>query len=63
MNKKLKIGLIFLNIILFLGIIVGQYEWLEPKSVIHIFIIPAFIISASLLPIMNNSNKNRKEKN
>ena len=43
-----KIGYYILNLVLFAAIIIGQYEWLEPKSVISIFIIPAFIISASL---------------
>ena len=51
MKKNYKISLIFLNVFLFSGIIVGQYEWIEPKSVIHIFIIPAFVISATLFPL------------
>ena len=43
-----KTGYYILNIVLFAAIIIGHYEWLEPKSVISIFIIPAFIISVSL---------------
>ena len=43
-----KAGFIILNLLLFIAIIVGQYEWISPKSVIHVFVIPAFIISASL---------------
>jgi len=41
MNKEFKTGKIFLNILLFLGFIEDKTEWLEPKSVIHMFIIPA----------------------
>jgi len=44
-NKK---GFIILNLLLLISIIVGQYEWISPKSVINIFVVPAFIISASL---------------
>lgn len=43
-----KIGYHILNVLLFAAIILAQYEWIEPKLVISIFIIPAFIISASL---------------
>ena len=43
-----KTGFVILNLLLFIAIIVGQYEWISTKSVIHIFVIPAFIVSASL---------------
>ena len=61
MKKNYKISLILLNVFLFSGIMVGQYEWIEPKSVIHIFIIPAFVISASLLPLTKEL-KNKEHK-
>ncbi|MFV9484904.1 hypothetical protein ACNI3T_13730 [Christiangramia sp. ASW11-125] len=59
MNKKIKTGLIFLNILLLLGIIIGQYEWLEPKTIIHVFFITAFVISASLFPLAKESKKKK----
>jgi len=61
LNKKFKTGLIFLNVLLLLGIIIGQYEWLEPKTVIHVFFIPAFVISASLFPLAKESKKKNIE--
>lgn len=35
-----KIGYPILNILQFTAIIIGQYEWIEPKSVISIFLMP-----------------------
>ncbi len=43
-----KTGFYILNVILFSAIIAAQYEWIEPRTVINVFIVPAFIISASL---------------
>ncbi|MBZ9629741.1 hypothetical protein LB465_03035 [Salegentibacter sp. LM13S] len=43
-----KVGFYILNVILLSAIIIGQYEWIEPRTVISILIIAAFIISASL---------------
>ncbi|WP_155827832.1 hypothetical protein [Gillisia sp. JM1] len=43
-----KTGFIILNIILFASIIVGYYELIEIKTLVAVFITPAFIISASL---------------
>lgn len=43
-----KTGFIILNLLLLMSIIIGQYEWIAPRSVINIFVVPAFIISASL---------------
>jgi len=43
-----KLGYYILNVLLFTAIIIGRYEWIDPKSVISIFILPAFIISATL---------------
>ena len=63
MSKKNKFGLIILNSLLFTGIIVGQYELLDLKSVIYIFIVPAFIISASLFPLMKNYSSKKKLRN
>ncbi len=54
-----KTGFVILNLLLFIAIIVGQYEWISPKSVIHVFVIPAFIISASL----QYSTKKKKNEN
>jgi hypothetical protein len=51
-----KTGFIILNLILFAAIIVGFYELIEIKSLVAIFITPAFIISASL----QYGQKNRK---
>ena len=51
-----KTGFIILNIILFAAIIVGYYELIEIRTFVTIFIIPAFIISASL----QYGQKNRK---
>ncbi|MFN4764117.1 hypothetical protein ACKGJN_13390 [Gillisia sp. Q332] len=56
-----KIGFYILNVILFSAIIIGQYEWIEPQTVISIFIIPAFIISASLTYGVTNKKTNRNE--
>ena len=43
-----RIGYFLLNCLLFAAILVGYYEVLELKSVVAIFTVPAFIISASL---------------
>ena len=59
MNGRIKSGLVILNALLILAIIIGQYELLEPKTVIDIFVIPAFIISTSLFLF---SKKSAKEK-
>ena len=51
-----KIGYHILNIILFASIIVGFYELIDIKTLVGVFITPAFIISASL------GYKSKKEK-
>ncbi|MGW1456508.1 hypothetical protein ACWBC2_16095 [Salegentibacter agarivorans] len=56
-----KIGFYILNVILLSAIIIGQYEWIEPRTVISIFIIPAFIISASLTYGVKNKKVKRNE--
>ncbi len=43
-----KIGYHILNIILFASIILGFYELIEIKTLVAVFLTPAFIISASL---------------
>ena len=43
-----KIGWHILNVILFASIIVGFYELIDIKTLVGVFITPAFIISASL---------------
>ncbi|RKS42779.1 hypothetical protein BC962_3066 [Gillisia mitskevichiae] len=53
-----RTGFILLNIILFAAIIVGYYELVEIKELVSIFVIPAFIISASL----QYGQKDRKKK-
>ena len=52
-----KAGYYILNAILFISIIVGFYELIDIKTLIAVFITPAFIISASL------RYKSKKEKN
>lgn len=43
-----KTGYYFLNAMLFIAIIVGFYELIDIKTMVGVFITPAFIISASL---------------
>ncbi len=43
-----KVGYYILNAILFIAIIVGFYEVIDIKTLVGVFITPAFIISASL---------------
>lgn len=56
-----KTGFYILNGILFSAIVVGQFEWIEARTVLSVFIIPAFIISASLTygVTKNKTNKNK----
>ncbi len=51
-----KVGYYILNAILFISIIVGFYELIAIKTLVGVFITPAFIISASL------RYKSKKEK-
>lgn len=55
-----KIAYHILNVLLFAAIIIGQYGWIEAKSVISIFVLPAFIISATLT---YNAKDKKSEKN
>ena len=50
-SKYNRIGMFLLNMLLLGGIIVGQFEILEVRSVISIFFVPAFVISAALFPL------------
>ena len=59
--KVNKIGFYILNVILFSAIIIGQYEWIEPQTVISVFIIPAFVISLSLTYGVKNKKINKNE--
>jgi hypothetical protein len=43
-----KIGFCILNILLLLSIIIGFYELVEIKTLVGVFITPAFILAASL---------------
>ena len=51
-----KVGYYILNAILFISIIIGFYELIDIKTLVGVFITPAFIISASL------RYKSKKEK-
>ena len=56
-----KTGFYILNVILFSAIIAAQYEWIEPRTVINVFIVPAFIISASLTYRVKNKKPLKNE--
>lgn len=56
-----KTGLFILNAILFSAVVIGHYGWIEPKTVLAVFITPAFIISASLTYGVMNKKTNRNE--
>jgi len=43
-----KTGFNILNALLFISIIVGFYELVEIKTLVGVFITPAFIVAASL---------------
>lgn len=47
--EYLKIGLFISTLFILLSIIFLQYNILEVKTIIGVFIIPSFIINASLL--------------
>jgi hypothetical protein len=44
-----KTGFYILNALLFISIIVGFYELVEIKTLVGVFITPAFIVAASLV--------------
>jgi len=44
-----KTGFYILNILLFISIIMGFYEIVEIKTLVGVFITPAFIVAASLI--------------
>lgn len=56
-----KTGLFILNAILFSAVVVGHYGWIEPQTVLSVFITPAFIISASLTYGVRNKKSDKNE--
>jgi hypothetical protein len=55
--KVNKYSFYALNVILIVAMILGSYELVEMKTLVDVFIIPAFVISASLRYKADTSKK------